>query len=149
MNNAITGWILAVAFVAAAVHWYGWRGALVAATFVVFWLLLQFNRAVRVLRRAGNAPVGHVENVVALQAKLDAGLNMAEVLALTHSLGERLPGADEAYRWRDPGGDALTLWFRRGRLLRWQLERAVQPWEQGPEALDAADDAAPRGPSAP
>lgn len=140
MTPATLGWVLAAVFFAVAVQQYGWRGGVVAATFIVFWLLLQFNRAVRVLRRAGDAPIGHVDNVVALHAKLSAGLNMAQVLALTRSLGERLPGDEETFRWRDPGDDTVTLWFQRGRLQRWQLDRAAAPEPAGP------GDGPPHGP---
>jgi hypothetical protein len=55
------GWLLATAAVAVGAWQWGWRGALLGLTVVVFWLLLQFSRSLRVLREAGAAPKGSVE----------------------------------------------------------------------------------------
>ena len=58
------GWALvALAF---AVGWwaYGWQGLLMALTVTVFWLLLQFSRALRVMKNAADSPVGHVAGVI-------------------------------------------------------------------------------------
>jgi hypothetical protein len=41
-----------------------------AVTVVVFWLLLQFSRALRVMRRPPARPVGTVPNAVMLHARL-------------------------------------------------------------------------------
>jgi hypothetical protein len=49
MNQWI-GWLLALGAPALGYVQYGWRGALLGLTLVVFWLVLQFNRAVRVMR---------------------------------------------------------------------------------------------------
>jgi hypothetical protein len=127
--NPWIGWGLA--FAAFVVGWlsYGWQGIALAFTIVVFWLLLQFNRAVRVMRSAGAAPVGQVPSAVMMNARLHAGMTMMQVVALTRSLGSRQSGdagaVEEAWRWSDPGGASVTLHFRRGKLDRWELERTA------------------------
>jgi hypothetical protein len=70
----------------------------------VFWLLLQFNRAVRVMRGASGAPVGHVPSAVMLNAKLQPGWTLLQVIRLTRSLGRRVSEAPEVWAWTDPGG---------------------------------------------
>lgn len=105
-------------------HVYGWRGVALAVSVIVFWLLLQFSRTLRVMRAAGQAPVGHVANAVMLHARLRPGLRLLEILALTRSLGEKLGDDPERYAWRDAGGDRVTLELASGRLVRWQLDRA-------------------------
>lgn len=121
--NPYVGWGLALA--AFVVGWfsYGWQGLALAFTVVVFWLLLQFNRAVRVMRSAGAAPVGHVPSAVMMNAKLHAGMTMMQVVALARSLGTKQGEGEDVWRWIDPGGSHVTLHFRRGKLERWQLER--------------------------
>jgi hypothetical protein len=117
------GWGLAVLAVAAGYVSYGWPGVLMALTVIVFWLLLQFSRAMRVMSQAGGSPVGLVKSVVMLQARLKPGMPMMDVVKLTRSLGERIGEDPEVWRWHDSGGDALQLEFERGRLARWSLER--------------------------
>lgn len=122
--NAAVGWALAALAAALAVAQWGWPGGVLAGTLIVFWLLLQFSRAMRVLRRAAQAPVGHVHSAVTLHAKLQRGQRLPQVLALTHSLGLKLSDNPEAFEWRDAGGDAVRLEFEAGRLVRWNLQRA-------------------------
>jgi hypothetical protein len=57
-----------VAAVALGYVQYGWPGVVLAVSGIVFWLLLQFTRALRAMRTAGGAPVGHVASAVMLQA---------------------------------------------------------------------------------
>ena len=106
---------------------YGWAGVFLAFTMVVFWLLLQFSRALRVMRAAASRPVGLVDSVVMLQPRLHPGLKMIEVLRETKSLGRRLPhaspGADESWEWQDSGGDAVVVDFARGRCIGAALVR--------------------------
>ena len=66
--TAWIGWVLAAVAVALGYAGYGWPGVLLALGVVVFWLLLQFSRALRVLRAASQRPVGTVPNAVMLQA---------------------------------------------------------------------------------
>jgi hypothetical protein len=123
--SAGVGWALAV--VALVVGWigYGWRGLVLALTVVVFWLLLQFSRTLRVLRSAAGSPVAHVDNAVMLHARLRKGMRLPEVIALTRSLGRKVRDDPETFVWRDGGGDEVTLEFVAGRCQRWQLQRAA------------------------
>lgn len=106
----------------------GWAGALLGLSVVVFWLLLQFSRSLRVLRRAGAAPVGQVANAVMFQARLRPGMTLLQVLPLAGSLGRKLSESPETFAWQDGAGDAVHLVLRQGRLQSWQLLRA------GPDA---------------
>lgn len=123
----LAGWALALAALAAGWLAYGWRGVVLALTMVVFWLLLQFSRALRVMRKAAGAPVGHVASAVMLHSKLREGMTLAQVLALAGSLGEKVEGAgegvDEAWRWRDEGGVEVVLQMNGGRVRDWALRR--------------------------
>lgn len=128
--NATMGWVLAGVAVVAGWFSYGWQGLVLAISVVVFWLLLQFSRALRVMRNAAAAPVGSVPSAVMLQSRLKPGLTMMQVVGMTRSLGRKLDplpvgaeGADEAWRWHDEGGVGVVLLFGRGKLLRWTLER--------------------------
>ena len=50
--NPRLGWLLAALFAFAAWRAYDLAGLAFAASAIVFWLLLQFNRAVRVMKNA-------------------------------------------------------------------------------------------------
>lgn len=126
MHTAAT-WALIAAALAAGWYAYGWQGLVLAVTVITFWMLLQFSRVMRVMRRAGNAPVGSVRSAVTLHSKLREGMTLMQVLALTGSLGERVEppaeGADESWRWRDEGDVAVTVQLRDGRTRSWALVR--------------------------
>ncbi len=126
-SNSALGWALVVAAFAVGYALYGWPGVLLAFTITVFWLLLQFSRVLRVMRKAAMQPPGHVEGAVMLASRLRPGLRMIDVLALTGSLGRRLPhpspGAQESWEWSDAGGDAVVVDFSGGRTLGATLER--------------------------
>ncbi len=125
--NAALGWVLAVLAVAAGYVLYRWPGVVMAVTVVVFWLLLQFNRALRVMRAAAASPVGQVPSAVMLNARLQGGMRLMQVLVLTRSLGRKVGDDPEAYVWADPGGDAVHVELQGGRVSRWQLQRAAPP----------------------
>jgi len=128
--NATVGWLLAVLAIAAGFVGYGWPGVMLAITVLVFWLLLQFSRALRVMRNAAGQPVGSVANAVMLNARLQAGMRLPQVIALTHSLGRRAgdeSAATESFVWQDDGGDAVQVLFERGQVTRWQLQRGSTP----------------------
>lgn len=130
LNNPIVGWALAALAVAIGYVQWGWPGVALAATMIAFWLLLQFSRALRVLRNAGRAPVGHIDSAVMLAARLHQGQRLPQILALTRSLGlaSGSPERDqEVFEWRDAGGDVVRAELVRGKLLRWQLLRAGEP----------------------
>jgi len=121
--NPLIGWILAILVVITGWQSYGWQGVFFAITVVVFWLLLQFNRSIRVMKNASGAPKGHIDSAVMLNAKLKAGMLLMNVLTLTKSLGVKLSDAPETYRWADEGGSSVTLVFADGRLRSWTLDR--------------------------
>jgi hypothetical protein len=94
---------------------------------VVFWLLLQFSRSLRVLRNAGSAPIGHVDSAVMLHSRLQHGMSLMQVLQLTRSLGRKLGDEPETWAWADAGGAAVELVLQRGRLVSWRLSRDAPP----------------------
>jgi hypothetical protein len=126
MNNPVVGWALAALAVAIGYVQWGWQGVLLAFTMVVFWLLLQFSRALRVLRNAGSAPMGQVPNAVMLHAKLQQGQRLPQILAFTKCLGTKVAEDPETFEWRDAGGDAVRLELRGGKLAHWTLQRAAE-----------------------
>jgi hypothetical protein len=129
--NPWIGWGLAALFTLLAWQQYGWQGLLFAFSALTFWLLLQFNKAVRVMRQAGSAPVGYIDSAVMLNAKLHKGLPMIKIVMMTRSLGQKVSDEPQAYRWTDPGGSHVTLELRGGRLVRWTLWRPPSPEEAG------------------
>lgn len=127
------GWGFAAVAVVAGYWQWGWRGVLLALTLVAFWLLLQFSRALRVLRQAAAAPVGTVPSAVMLHARLRVGLPMAAVLPITGSLGRKLADAPETFEWSDASGARVNAVFEDGRLARWDLVRPPEEPAAGPE----------------
>ena len=121
--NPIIGWALAALGIAAGYVGWGWRGVVLGFTVIVFWLLLQFSRSLRVLKKAAGAPVGHVDSAVMLHSKLKTGMTLSQVLPLTRSLGTRLNDTPERWGWADPGGARISLQFERGKLQSWRLSR--------------------------
>lgn len=131
--SAAVGWLLAVAAIAAGFVGYGWPGVALGLTVLVFWLLLQFSLALRVMRGAAGRPVGSVPNAVMFNARLQPGMRLTKVIALTGSLGCREtpppggPEATESFAWQDAGGDGVRVEFERGQVTRWQLQRGNTP----------------------
>jgi hypothetical protein len=117
---------------------YGWRGLVLGLTLVVFWLLLQFSRAARVLRQAGQRPVGQVDSITMVQSRLTHGMQMTEVLTLTGSLGRQVGNRDD-WQWTDSYGNDLVVSFRRGVVVRWAVAQAEAPADAQPCAPSAAD----------
>ena len=132
--SPILGWSLAVLALAAGWQAYRWQGLMLGFSVIVFWLLLQFSRSVRVMRMTSGAPIGHVPSAVMLNARLSKGWPMLKVLPVTRSLGRRVspPGqADpEVWAWADDGGAQVGVTFVHGRVTQWALTR--------PEASDDA-----------
>jgi hypothetical protein len=131
--NPLLGWALAALMVGAAWHFYAWQGVVVAVTAIVFWLLLQFNRAIRVMKNAGSAPVGHVDSAVMFNAKLRAGMQMLQVVTLTRSLGRRVSESPEVWAWADAGHAEVIVTFVNGRSTAWLLNRPTEGGEPGSE----------------
>ncbi|WP_088285194.1 hypothetical protein [Ideonella sp. A 288] len=128
--NANLGWGLAVVAIAVGYSVYGWPGVALALTVIVFWLLLQFSRAMRVMRVAGQAPVGQVDSAVMLHSKMRTGMRLMDVLPLTRSLGEKVSDDPETFVWRDPSGASVRVELRGGRCTAWSLQRP----DAGPDA---------------
>jgi hypothetical protein len=121
--NPILGWALATVALALGWRGYGWPGIALGLSVIVFWLLLQFNRSVKVLRHAAAAPIGHIDSAVMLNAKLEPGLPMLRVVTLTKSLGKRVAEDPETWAWADASGSDVTIVFDKGRCQRWTLNR--------------------------
>ncbi len=143
--NPVIGWALAAMGVAAGWQAYGWQGVVLAVTVIVFWLLLQFSRALRVMKDAAGSPLGSVPSAVMLNAKLKEGVRLLDILKLTRSLGERVgpppaqPKDPESFRWRDAAGDTVTVELQGGVLKRWTLQRQAPVEDATPApAADAA-----------
>ena len=117
------GWLLAAIFTIAAWQAYGIHGLAFAASAIVFWLLLTFNRAIRVMRNASRSPVGRVDNAVMFHAGLSRGMTMLQIVAKTKSLGRKVDGSDDDWRWSDDAGASVVLHFERARLASWRIER--------------------------
>jgi hypothetical protein len=100
----------------------GVYGVIFAVTGIVFWLLLQMSRLMRIMRVAGAAPMGSVANAVMLSSKLHAGMKLVDLIKLTGSLGVKQ--GEETFVWRDAGGDAVEVVLRKGKLAEWRLVRA-------------------------
>lgn len=125
MNQWIGGALALAALVLGGVL-YGWKGVILALTAVVFWLLMQFTRLMRVMRMATSSPVGHVDSAVMLNAKLKPGMKLVDVLPLTLSLGRKTAGAPETYVWTDQGGVSVEVVLEGGRVARWNLQRPAE-----------------------
>ena len=137
--NARLGWLLAALFAFAAWRAYDVAGLAFAASAIVFWLLLQFNRAVRVMKNAADSPVGHVASAVMFHAGLARGMTMLQIVTKTKSLGRKVEGSDDDWRWSDDGGASVVLHFERGRLARWQIERSGEAEAAPPPRGEGSD----------
>ena len=146
LNSAWLGWVLAAIGVAVGFASYGWPGVFLGVTIVVFWLLLQFSRALRVMRRAAARPVGTVGNAVMLHVRLKPGLQMMQLLPLSGSLGRRVddggPHATlEIFEWADASGDRVRVELQGGRVSRFELLRQPQDHdEDGDQASEQDSD---------
>lgn len=121
--NPWTGWLLVVVGGIAGWQAYGWRGLLFVATFTAFWLLLQFNRTMRVMRGAAESPMGEVGSAVMLHSKLREGMTLLEIVALTRSLGRKTREQPQTFEWRDASGAVVEVVLERGRCVRHELTR--------------------------
>ncbi len=119
----IIGWTLALGALAASAWGYGWRGAMLAISVIAFWLLLQFNRVVRVMRRVADAPVGRVPSAVMFNAALERGMTLMKVVQLAGSLGRKVGDAPESWAWRDDGDALVTVEMAGAKVERWTLTR--------------------------
>jgi hypothetical protein len=114
---------------------YRWQGLVFGFSAMAFWLVLQFSRTMRVLKRASAAPAGRVASAVMLHSRLHAGMRMSELLALSGSLGRaviREPGGPECWQWEDGSGAVLQVTMHHGRLRAWALDRPPEAPSGGP-----------------
>lgn len=115
----------------------GWGGVALAGGAIVMFLLLHFHRAMQVLKRAAERPIGYVASAVMLNAKLRKGVTLMHVIAMTRALGEQRSPKDEQpelYRWTDTGGSYVDAVFSGGKLQSWTLTRP----EAEPDAAAAS-----------
>jgi len=118
--------VIAVVVLAGAWRAGGVAGLVLVVTAMVTWGLFHFTRVMRVLRSAGERPVGRVESAVMLNAGLKQRASLLHVVAATQALGERISEKDAEpaiYRWSDAGGAHVTCEFANGKLVKWTLER--------------------------
>ena len=145
--SPILGWSLAALALAAGWQAYGWPGIALAFSVVVFWLLLQFSRSVRVMRMTTGAPVGHVASAVMLNARLSKGWPMLKVLPLTRSLGRRMSPPEQAdpevWAWADDGGAQVAVTVVKGCVTQWVLTRPEVATDLPNYAPNDAPDDAP------
>lgn len=120
--NRWFGVALAVAAVAIGIALYGWKGAILALSLIVFWLLLQFSQLMKVMRTANESPLGHVSSALMLQSRLHPGMTLVQLIRLCRSLGVKV--APDTYRWADAGGDAVEVVLKAGKVTHWTLIRA-------------------------
>ena len=121
--------VASVALIVGAYHYYSWGGVAAALGALVMWLLLHFTRLMQVFKRAAKRPIGYVGSAVMLNAKLEAGMTLLHVTAMTRSLGELISPADqksEHYRWSDATESQVECEFFQGKLKSWQLIRPRQ-----------------------
>lgn len=136
--NAWIGWVLALAGLLASWSAYGWPGVVLAVSMIVFWLLLQFSRVMRLLQRAGSVPLGQIDSAVMLHARLSQKLRLIDVIALTRSLGVKVSEQPEVWRWSDAGGAHVDLSFERGRCVSWTLIRPEASADAAQEPVSPA-----------
>ena len=95
----------------------------------VMLLLVHVTRLLTILKKAADSPNGTVASAVMLNAKLQKGVTLMHVIAMTRSLGQLLTEKDaqpEIYRWTDTSQSHVTCTFVGGKLIEWALERPEQ-----------------------
>lgn len=105
---------------------YGAAGLALVAGGLVMWALLQWTRTMHTLKTTARSPVGSVASAVMLNARLQPGMPLLQVLALTKAWGRRVSSdgeSPEIYEWVDAGQVGVRCQFLRGRLTCWELRR--------------------------
>ena len=105
---------------------YGWPGLALAGGALVMWALLHVSRMLVVLRRTAQNSIGCVASAVMLHARLEQGMPLLKVLALTRALGQMLsvPGNEPVqYQWTDASQAVVRCNFTHGKLVDWELLR--------------------------
>lgn len=135
-----------IVLVVAGFRSYGWMGVGAIGGGVFMWALLHYTRLMNVMRKAANRPIGYVGSAVMLNAKLQPGVNLLHVVAMTRSLGALQSPENEQpeiYRWTDGTHSHVTCEFRNGKLVKWVLERPESPEVSHNAQQGAAESAAP------
>lgn len=105
---------------------YGWPGLGLVVGGLVMWALLHMSRMLVVLRRAAQNPIGFVSSAVMLHSRLERGMALLQVLALTRALGQTLGEPDSEpvqYQWTDDSQATVRCSFAHGKLVQWELLR--------------------------
>ena len=105
---------------------YGWPGIALGLGALVMWMLMHMSRMLMVLRRAAQRPVGTVASAVMLHARLERGMPLLHVLALSQALGQRMDESApdcEQYQWTDASDATVRCTFAHGKLTHWELLR--------------------------
>lgn len=119
-------WVAGAVLIAASYRAYEWKGVALVVTGLVFWVMLHFTRLVQALKRAADRPVGYIGSAVMMSVKLQAGISLLHVVAMTKSLGALQTEKDaqpEVFRWTDNGNSYVDCMFLGGKLASWQLVR--------------------------
>lgn len=133
--------VIGIVLLGFAFRAYGWGGVALVAGGLVMVVLLQFSRAMSVLRRAADRPVGSVGSAVMLNSKLRRRVTLMHVVALTRAIGELRTPKDtqpEVFRWTDAGGSYVDAIFVNGRLTEWSMFRPEEGAGEQP-ALEEAE----------
>ena len=123
-------WVLALVLLAAAWHRFGLAGLALAGGALLFWLLLQFTRAMTVMKSAARRPRGYVRDAAQLHRRLRPGISLLDLMRATGSLGVLAsPEGEqpEIYHWTDSAGVCLVCRFDNGRLVSHELTRVDGP----------------------
>lgn len=109
-----------------AYHRFGGLGLAAALGALVMFALVYLTRFMKVMQRAAQRPVGHVDSAVMLHAKLSKGMPLLRVISMTGALGQARTetGVEpELFRWTDESLSSVECEFVGGRLTRWTLLR--------------------------
>ena len=125
MNNKWVKLALAVAALFVGGIVFGWKGVVLVMTALIFWLLLEFSKLMRLMGMASKGPMGRVQSAEALNASLRAGLKLVDVLPLTGSLGQKVADTPPTYAWSDAGGARVEVVLMDGKVASWTLTRTA------------------------
>jgi cytochrome c oxidase subunit IV len=113
--------------------YFKWSGLALVVTGLITWVLLHFNRMMKVLRSAANRPMGFVDSAVMFNARLKPKMALLNVIKMTQALGVLQTPDDvqpEIFRWAEAGDSYVNCTFLNGKLQSWQLVRPSQTEEQ-------------------
>jgi len=131
-QQPLVGRILVASFIVLASWLYGWQGFIASITFWVFWLILQFNQTVRMLKVLSERPAGVVSSVPKLANQLRKGMSMLEIVKHSQCLGAatnvpELPPqalmAEQIWQWRDSTGMQIKIYTYRECCLYWEVSQ--------------------------